>query len=441
MDKIFLIIRHEYLKRVKKKSFIVMTILAPLLMVSVYAVPILLSMQKEDIKKVQYIDESGLISSKFVNSDEFIFEKLNVDITKAKANFPNSKANALVYIPKNIIENTKGLQIFAEKNVNFTLKGQIESIVENEVKNIKLKNAGVDIKVIEDNKVNISANTFSLSKEGEKKNSTEAAAIVGYFIAFLLYIILIIYGAQVMRSVMEEKTSRIIEVIISSVKPFQLMIGKIVGVGLVGLTQFVMWVSLSWLIGTFVVGAFIKDRFADAQTKIELVKKANPEMKAQADKMENPDFVSNILDSAKTLPWATILTSFLFYFLGGYFLYSALFAAVGAAVDSEADTQQFMFPVMIPIIISIILAAPVAKDPDGTLAFWSSMVPFTSPINMMIRIPFGVPLWQIILSVFILIVTFIGTTWLAARIYRVGILMYGKKTTFKELGKWIFYKS
>jgi ABC-2 type transport system permease protein len=440
MQKILLIIQHEYLKRVKKKSFIIMTLLTPLLMASIYVIPILLAMQKDELKKVEFIDESGLIGQKLINTEEVAYSKSATTIALAKENFPKSKMDALVYIPKDIIEKPNGLQIFAEKNVNMSLKNNIEKIVENEVKNIRLKNAGIDLKIIEDNKVNVNANTFSLSEEGQKKNSSEAAALVGYILAFLLYGILFIYGAQVMRGVMEEKTSRIIEVMISSVKPFQLMIGKIVGVGLVGITQFVLWIALSYLLTTVTMGVLKKDKFEEIKGKVELaqkqVDKGNPEVLQKSS--DNP--IESLIGYAKTLPIGTILITFLLYFLGGYLLYSALFAAVGAAVDSEADTQQFMLPVSLPIIIAIILAPASMKDPDGTLAFWASMIPFTSPIHMMIRIPFGVPIWQIALSLALLVVGFIGTTWLAARIYRVGILMFGKKTTFKEIGKWIFYK-
>jgi ABC-2 type transport system permease protein len=440
MDKILLIIRHEYLKRVKKKSFIIMTLLTPILMASIYIIPIFLAMQKDDLKKVEFIDESGLITPKFTNTEEIEFKASKEKIADAKAKFPTSGMDALIYIPKNIIDQPKGLQIYAEKNVNMSLKGTVERIVEDEVKNIRLKNAGIDIKIIEDNKVDVSANTFSLNKDGEKKNSSEAAAIVGYALAFLLYGILFIYGAQVMRGVMEEKTSRIIEVMISSVKPFQLMIGKIIGVGLVGLSQFVLWILLSWLISTAVSAIMVKDKISGIKAQVETAQtqmnKADPQIMQKAD--DSP--FAKIMESAKTLPIVTILTNFLLYFLGGFLLYSALFAAVGAAVDSETDTQQFMLPVSLPIIIAIIIAPATMKDPDGTLAFWASMIPFTSPINMMIRIPFGVPTWQIILSLSFLIIGFIGTTWLAARIYRVGILMYGKKTSFKEIGKWIFYK-
>jgi ABC-2 type transport system permease protein len=428
------------LKRVKKKSFIVMTLLTPLLMSFIWIVPLFLAMQKDDLKKVEFIDESGIIASKLINTEEINYSKSNNSIGNAKLNFPKSNMDALVYIPKDIILKPNGLQIFAEKNVNMSLKNSIEKIVENEVKNIRLKNAGINTKIIEDTKVNVSANTFSLNAEGQKKNSSEAAALVGYGLAFLLYGILFVYGAQVMRGVMEEKTSRIIEVMISSVKPFQLMIGKIVGVGLVGLTQFLLWGILSF--GMFFIGSklFSKNKILETKTKIELAQ--NKIKKEQPTLLQKPEtnIFNNIIEHADTLPLIDIVITFLLYFLGGYLLYSALFAAVGAAVDSEADTQQFMLPVSLPIIIAIVLAPASMKDPDGNLAFWASMIPFTSPIHMMIRIPFGVPFWQIALSLSFLIIGFMGTTWLAARIYRVGILMYGKKTTFKEIGKWIFYK-
>jgi ABC-2 type transport system permease protein len=440
MNKILLIIQHEYLKRVKKKSFIIMTLLTPLLMSLIWVVPILLAMQKDDVKKVQFLDESGLFTTKFKNTEEVEFTKIAGLIKDAKTKFPESKADALVYIPKNIIDEPKGLQIFAEKNVNMGLKSTIEKTVEEEVKNIRLKNAGIDVKIIEENKVNVDANTFSLNEEGEKVNSSEAAAIVGYILAFLLYGILFVYGAQVMRGVMEEKTSRIIEVMISSVKPFQLLIGKIVGVGMVGLTQFILWIGLTYIIGSIGTGLLMKDKMADIKAKVETAqKKINEEQPNPLQKTDaNP--IETILGYANTLPIASILVNFILYFLGGYLLYSALFAAVGSAVDSETDTQQFMLPVSLPIIIAIMLAPATMKDPDGSLAFWASMIPFTSPVNMMIRIPFGVPVWQIALSLSLLVLGFIGTTWLASRIYRVGILMYGKKTTFKEIGKWIFYK-
>jgi ABC-2 type transport system permease protein len=218
------------------------------------------------------------------------------------------------------------------------------------------------------------------------------------------------------------------------------LIGKIIGVGMVGLTQFLLWVTLTWAIGTIGTTFLIKNKVADVKSQVEIAQNKLNSSQALALEQAQDNPINNLLEYGKTLPITSILINFLLYFLGGYLLYSALFASVGAAVDSETDTQQFMLPVSLPIIIAIMLAPASMKDPDGSLAFWASMIPFTSPVHMMIRIPFGVPTWQIIVSLSLLVLGFIGTTWLAARIYRVGILMYGKKPTFKEIGKWIFYK-
>ncbi len=440
MNKTLLIIQQEYLKRIKKKSFIIMTLLTPILLMSIYLIPIWLATQKNEQKTVQVLDESKLFATKLIDNEEIKFIFVNKSLAETKADFLKSKTTALVYIPQNIVDKPEGLQMFAEKNINFALKNRIENMVEEEVKNIRLKNAGIDLAIVESNKVSIKASTYNLADDGQKKSSSETAAIVGYVLAFLLYGILFVYGAQVMRSVMEEKTNRIVEVIISSVKPFQLMIGKIIGVGLVGVTQFVMWITLSWLIAGGISAVFLKDKVGDLTKKVEVAnKKLNEGSPVQKQNADMPALES-VAEYAKTLPIAKILISFILFFIGGYLLYSSLFAAVGAAVDSETDTQQFMLPVTLPIIIAIMLATATMKDPDSTLAFWASIIPFTSPINMLVRIPYGVPNWQIALSLFLLVLGFLGTTWLAARIYRVGILMYGKKVTFKELGKWIFYK-
>jgi ABC-2 type transport system permease protein len=441
MNKTLLIIQHEYLKRIRKKSFIIMTLLTPLLMAAVYLIPIWLAMQKNEQKTVQVLDETGLFAKKLLDNEEVKFKFLITDLARAKADFPKSGTSALIFIPKNIIEQPSGLQMFAEKNINFSLKNKIENLVEEEVKNTRLSRAGIDLKILNENNIKVEANTYNLNNQGEKKSSSEAAAIVGYFLAFFLYGTLFIYGAQVMRGVMEEKTNRIVEVIISSVKPFQLMIGKIVGIGLVGVTQFLLWIGLSWAISTAVAGVFMKDKITDVQKKVEMANQKLNEGSPIAKPQIESNAMEKVAEFAKTLPLGKIALTFILFFIGGYLLYSALFAAVGAAVDNEADTQQFMLPVTLPIIIAIILATATMKDPDSNLAFWASIIPFTSPINMLVRIPYGVPTWQIILSLVLLVLGFLGTTWLAARIYRVGILMYGKKVTFKELGKWIFYKS
>ena len=446
MKNILLIIQREYLTRVKKKSFIIMTILAPLLMMTMYGVIIWAAVSGTEQKAIAVVDDSGLFTNKIGNNEEYAFEYMNEGLEEAKSTFKESGKDALVYIPENVMENPKGVLIFAERGVPLELKGKVEGSIEREIENIKLTEAGITRSVLDDAKVNISSETISLTEGKEKKSSSAAATIIGFVCAFLIYISVFIYGAQVMRGVMEEKTSRIVEVIISSVKPFQLMIGKIIGVALVGLTQFSLWILLT--LGLFsVAGQFVQSKLSEVPNmNMAQTENLPPELAAQMAQANSSggvpaDMLPDIVNAASTLPITTIIISFLLYFLGGYLLYSALFGAVGSAVDAETDTQQFILPITIPIIAAFIIAQFVMRDPSGPLAFWSSMIPFTSPVIMMVRIPFGVPVWQIVVSILLLIGGFIFTTWLAARIYRVGILMYGKKVTWKELSKWVFYKS
>ncbi|WP_338876561.1 ABC transporter permease [Spirosoma sp. SC4-14] len=440
MQTIFLIIKREYLTRVRKRSFLIMTILGPMLIFAFYAIIGWAAVSSIDQKKVAVVDESKRFVNKFKNDDETSFSYSKQPLAVAKKEFVKQGYDALVFIPKNVIEEPKTVQIFAQKSVSLALQSNIERAISKEIETIKLEKAGITQKVIEDAKVNVDAQTINLSEGGEKSSNAIAMTIIGYFCAFLIYISVFIYGTQVMRGVMEEKTNRIVEVIISSVKPFQLMLGKILGVALVGLTQFMLWILLT--IGLFTVGGTLVgdkvERGRQAMQNSSAV--ASPDQVAKTDKAKN-GAVASVLKAVETLNIPLIVASFLFYFLGGYLLYSALFGAIGAAVDNETETQQFMFPITIPIIGAIAVAQFVIKDPDGALAFWTSMIPFTSPVVMMVRIPFGVPAWELILSMVLLVLGFMGTTWLAARIYRVGILMYGKKVTYKELSKWVFYKA
>jgi ABC-2 type transport system permease protein len=446
MKNILLIIQREYLTRVKKKSFIVMTIVGPLLIALMYGGVIWAAISSTNQKNIQVLDESKLFENKFKNTEDYLFSYIKGDLVKAKADFPKSGNDALVFIPAEILEDPKGVKIFSDKGVTLELQNKVEGLIEKEIESIKLTEAGITRSVLESAKMNVKSETISIKDGNEKKSSAAAASAIGFICAFLIYMSVFIYGAQVMRGITEEKTSRIVEVIISSVKPFQLLIGKIVGVALVGLTQFGLWIVLS--LGVLTLGgklaaplieksksAVTQSQMANLPPEAQEMAKANMQESMPANLM--PDFFGAL----QTLPIATIIIAFLFYFVGGYLLYSALFGAVGAAVDSDTDSQQFMFPITIPIIAAFMIAQFVIRDPNSNLAFWTSMVPFTSPIIMMVRIPFGVPVWQIILSITLLIGGFIFTTWIAARIYRVGILMYGKKVTWKELGKWLFYKS
>ena len=440
MRNIFLVIKREYLVRVKKKSFLIMTLLAPLLFVGFYAAVIWVAIGSVDTKTVQVLDESGLFKEEFKDTKTLKFEFVTKKIEAAKSGFANSKANALVYIPSNVIRDPKSVRIYAAKNVSMDLKSDIEKTIERQIENIKLEEAGITHKILEDSRVNVSSETISLSEEGEKTSSSGAATVIGGICAFLIYMSVFIYGTQVMRGITEEKTSRIVEVIISSVKPFQLMLGKIIGVALVGLTQFVLWIVLSTALtsaASAVLSSNAKENPEMAQ-EMQKIQKGMPAQGMPGNEVENP--VAEIMGAVNSLNIPLIVGCFLFYYLGGYLLYSALFGAVGAAVDNDADTQQFMLPITLPIIFSFVFAQFVLRDPDGTLAFWTSIIPFTSPVIMMVRIPFGVPAWEIALSMVLLVIGFMGTTWLAARIYRVGILMYGKKVSYKELAKWIFYK-
>lgn len=444
MKNILLIIQREYLTRVRKKSFIVMTILGPLLMAAMYGVIIWAALTSINTKKVHIVDESGLFQGKFPSTSEYLYSYQESDIESAKTTFKDSGWDALVLIPSTIYENPKGVKIFAEKGIPLELQTTIERNIEREIETMKLTEAGITQSVLKDAKMDVNSETISLSEQGEKKSSAAAASAIGFFCAFLIYMAVFIYGAQVMRGIMEEKTSRIVEVIISSVRPFQLLIGKIVGVALVGLTQFGLWIVLS--LGVFSFGSYLlgnqMDKFADLnqQQLAQLPPEAQEVAKQQMQASMTSGALPEIMGALETLPVATILISFLFYFLGGYLLYSSLFGAIGSAVDAETDTQQFMLPITIPIIASFVFAQFVLRDPNGSLAIWLSMIPFTSPVIMMVRIPFGVPIWQIALSITFLIAGFIFTTWLASRIYRVGILMYGKKVTWKEMAKWLFYK-
>ena len=438
MNTIFLVLKREYLVRVRKKSFIIMTILAPLLSFGFYAMMIYLAVSSVDEKKIEVIDASGMFKGKIQSTDTYKFSYPEVAFADAKKNFLKSDYDVLAYIPADIMAHPEGIQLYAEKGVSYEIKNEIEKAVEREIENIKLTQAGITRKVLEEAKVSVDSDTISLNEEGEKESSTGAATAVGGICAFVLYITMMIYGTQVMRSITEEKTSRIVEVIISSIKPFQLMLGKILGVAMVGLTQFLLWILLT--VGLFTVAPGIMQKRAEmaGTVQAQVTQSADGGKKTTVVKAEGP--AAKIMKAVSTLNLPLIIGCFLFYYLGGYLLYSALFGAIGAAVDNEADTQQFVFPIMLPIIFAFGVAQFVLRDPDGSLAFWASMIPFTSPIVMMVRIPLGVPAWELALSMGLLVLGFIGTIWLASRIYRVGILMYGKKPTFKEMSKWLFYK-
>lgn len=440
MNKIALIIRREYLTRVMKRSFIIMTFLGPLLMAALMIVPVYLaSLSDISERNVAILDETGWFMGKFEKGDNLSFEYVFNDLNTEKENLKAGVYDALLYIPRPDLNIPVNAELFSIRQASMNMRSYVRNVMKTEVENRKLMASGIDPEVIKSSKTNINIVTIRLDEDGgESRSFTEVEVALGIFSAILIYFFIFLFGSQVMRGVIEEKTNRIVEVIISSVKPFQLMMGKIVGVALVGLTQFLLWVLLTGII--YLV--FVSVAGMDIQQGAGVLGQGSviggqTEINIQAE--GNQDSVKQVMEVIRSIHFGTMIFSFIFYFLGGYLLYAALFAAIGSAVDNETDTQQFMLPVSIPLILGIVLSNLIVNNPDGPLAFWFSIIPLTSPVIMMVRIPFGVPLWELALSMALLIGGFIFTTWLAAKIYRTGILMYGKKVSYAELWKWLRY--
>jgi ABC-2 type transport system permease protein len=421
-----------------------MTILGPILMATIWVIPLYLANMSDEVKTVQVLDKTGKFVSKFKNTDDFTFIPINIDIETAKKNLKLSGNYALLYIPKpqfNIP--TTGI-LYSGRQPSLNLKSHIKNVMKKEVEKMKLEASGIQPAILESIKTGIKLNTIKIDANGlEEKSFTEISVVLGIFSGFLIYMFIFMYGAQVMRGVIEEKISRIIEVIVSSVKPFQLMMGKIVGIALVGLTQFLLWVFLTLMIvSVFTVAISDGPTLTKSETLFtEQGKMLNGQQLAEFSEQMNEQDNMNIqlLEAIQSVNYLEMIGSFIFFFLAGYMMYAALFAAIGSAVDNEADTQQFMLPITIPLILSLVLSQFIISNPDGPVAFWLSMIPLTSPVIMMIRIPFGVPYSELFASMAILILAFLGTTWMAAKIYRTGILMYGKKASYRELWKWLRY--
>ncbi|MBP6334322.1 MAG: ABC transporter permease [Bacteroidia bacterium] len=441
MNKIFLVIQREYLTRVRKKSFLIMTILGPLLMGAIFVAMLMIDKVDTEVKKIAVVDETHIFKGKFKDNERIQFVYLNSGIDSARSSSKSAGIFGVLYIPatSNLSLLEKAVVLYSESQPGIEVISKIKYTLEKEINTSKYLEAGIDEKKLAQIKTDVDIRTRDLE---DKETSTPLTTGLGFAGGLMIYLFIFIYGAMVMRGVMEEKTSRIVEVIISSVRPFQLMMGKIVGVALVGLTQFMLWVLLTLLIYGGVSAVMLNGK--TDQEKIETMMKVNPGGANQVAIGEAigtaPDGkTDHLMNMLGTINFPLIIGMFIFYFLGGYLLYSALFAAIGSAVDSETDTQQFMFPVTIPLILAYIASVNVIQNPQGNVAFWFSIIPFTSPIVMMVRIPFGVPFSHVLLSMFLLIAGFIFTTWLASKIYRTGILMYGKKVSYKELWKWIRY--
>jgi ABC-2 type transport system permease protein len=420
MRKIWLIIKREYLVRVRKKAFIVMTIVGPLLMAALMIVPTYLANETQELRTIA-IEEDGFEFTNQIEDTDFLhFSKIPTEeATLLKNDFSESNYYALLYIEGD------NFTLYSNQQISLTVSKAIENQLEQIIEHQKLKAAGIDLTILSEAQSTVNITTKIITEDGSTTNSkAEASMGIGFICGILIYMFIFMYGTMVMRGVIEEKTSRIVEVIISSVKPFQLMMGKILGVALVGLTQFALWILL-----TIAIASVAELMFMDVSS-----------MTTELNSSQQSILLNELSNLTGGINLMQIFVSFIFYFLAGYLMYSSLFAAVGSAVDAEADTQQFVLPITIPLILAFILIQPIMENPDGPLAFWMSIIPFTSPVIMMVRLPFGVATWELALSMSVLILSFVLTTYLAGKIYRTGILMYGKKTSYKELWKWLSYK-
>ncbi len=451
MNKISVIINREYMTRVRKKSFIIMTILAPLLMAAIIIVPtILMATGDREFKKIAVVEDG---TDLFVNvipdtkDADFVYLP-GVDLKILKQTFDTAGYYGILWISPEVVNTPNAIQFISKKQPDLTLLEHISGSLEKEIEKQKLLAYNIqDLdKILKNVKTSVSVQTIRIDDSGEQKStSTGIAMALAYISGFLMYMLVFMFGSMVMRGVIEEKTSRVVEVIVSSVKPVQLMLGKIIGIALVGLTQFLIWIVLTIGIVAVVQGTVLKGKGVTeiAQSMPQNVMQENMPAAASAPQVEEmskglQEF-SRLFDSAMNQDWLLIILSFIFYFITGYMLYASIFAAIGSAVDNETETQQFMLPVTIPIIFALMVAMGTMQNPESSIAFWFSIIPFTSPIVMMARIPFGVPYWQLAISMFLMLITFITCVWMAAKIYRTGILMYGKKTSYKEMWKWLRY--
>ncbi len=436
-SKIGIIIGREFNERVRKKSFILTTLLTPLLIVGLMVAPMLIMSYSEgEEKRIVVIDDSGIIAPYLQSNDEVRFEPMPITVEDARKVF--KEHFAVLHIGKDVVNNPAEVRMYTNESASIMLEENIATIIEKAIESERLKAHNIENlpQILASIKADVALQSFknesSSGTEEIKSSSSAVATVIAYVLSFMLYMFLIIYGAMVMQSVIEEKNNRVLEVLVSSVRPFEMMLGKILGVALVAVLQIVIWIALIACVGFFVIPLLIPE---DISSMLEMMRQGVA-IEAGAD--------IGLLQAIMTLTdvqyLGTIFASLLLFVVGGFLLYAALFAAVGSAVDNVQDAQQLQLPITMPIILSLLIMITVINDPTSKVAFWCSMIPFTSPIVMMARIPYEIPMWEIITSLVLLYATFIGAVWLASKIYRVGILIHGKKPTFKELYRWIRYK-
>jgi len=443
MNKLWLIVKREYLVRVRKTTFILATILTPLgIGLIAFVSGYLASSSMSSQKNIALIDKSGLLDAEEMSNDQYLYTETNKRLDELKEDYIDQGYDLLIEVPqlKDLKSQEHVVNFYSSEKLSLIALGQIERDLSRGLKKYKISQSSIDQKTLDELEIDVTMENANVNN-GEESSSDKSSkmsiiisSVLSYIMGFLMYIVIFVYGSMVMRSVMEEKINRIVEVVISSVKPFTLMLGKVMGVGLVGLTQLMIWMILIPTLLFIVSAAMGLDSTATASSA-----DAAEVMKQMEDsgQLNIPQLISEI----KQLNWLLIIPSFVIFFLGGYFIYSSLFAAVGSAIgDDLGEGQQLMMPIIIPVILAFVMVPAVFNDPDGPIAVFGSMFPLFSPIVMPARLPFDPPVWQVLVSILILVVSVIFMTWMAGRIYRVGILMYGKKVSFKELGKWLFYK-
>ncbi len=438
MNKVWLIIQREFLNRVQKKSFLLTTILVPLIFPAIiggFAYMMIKEVESAKAEQVQVVDESGKFV--FENSRRFTFIPLTMSIDQAKDAYKITNDFALLHIPPFDIQKPEGFTIFTKEKPSVEKVGQLESLIEESIRDLKLEQYKIDKETLKNLKTNVSLNQKTISDSGEEKDSNaNILGGIGMALGILIYIFVLVYGIQIMQGVIDEKTSKIVEVIVSSVKPFQLMLGKILGIAAVGLTQFTIWILIMTFLSSGVLAYFgLKMPQKQMMEQVQQNMADNEEVKDAMEQQNNK--VVELMSNFSEVPLLKIALIFLFYFMGGYLMYGALFAAVGASVDSMQESQQFQFPITLPLLIGYLgLFMFVLRDPHGTVSFWLSIIPFTSPVAMVGRIAFDVPWTELALSMALLVGGFILTTWAAGRIYRVGILMTGAKINWKVMVKY-----
>ena len=439
MSNVSIIIQREFNERVRKKSFIITTILMPVLMIVLMIAPaLIMEYSRGEQKTIAVIDDSGLVAPQLQSNEELRFEP--TDLTTEEARRSLTDRFGVLYIGSDILENPSNVKLYANASSSLSIEsnitGQIEDILEAE----KLKAYHIDNlqQILDEVKTTVTLQTFRNDKSQEAESQAQSSTVAtaaGYILGFVLYMFLLIYGSMVMQSVIEEKNNRVLEVVVSSVRPFDLMLGKILGVALVAVVQVLIWGVLIFAVGAIVLPQLMP---AEMMAGVQAMQQGMPDAAAMGDM--DPEMLQAVAAVTDTGYILKIFVCLLLFVFGGYLLYSAMFAAVGSAVDNVQDASQLQMPVTLPIILALLMMLAVIKDPNSSLAFWFSIIPFTSPVVLMARIPYDIPLWEIVLSLVILYASFVAMVWFAGKIYRVGIFMYGKKPTFKELLKWVRYK-